>query len=320
MEKSGMRTKTIKSIINNKINKWLESIENEALRKRISQNIIVTGGCIVSMLMGEDINDFDIYFRDHDTTLAIANYYIDRFKSKKRNGIDVPLFIEDRNGRIKVIAKSAGIVSASGTEKPYEYFESARDENAGGEYIEGVMSNPQEIEDSHEIIEKEALKTKEEKDKPKYRPVFITSNAITLSDKIQIILRFYGEPDKIHENYDFVHCTCYYSSWDKKLVLRPEALEAMMARELKYVGSKYPICSLVRIRKFVQRNWKINAGQILKIAMQISKLDLDNIDVLEDQLTGVDTAYFVQLIEKLKEKDPSKVDTAYLVELVDRIF
>jgi hypothetical protein len=93
-----------------------------------------------------------------------------------------------------------------------------------------------------------------------------------------------------------------------------------MCRELRYVGSKYPICSLVRIRKFVQRNWKVNAGQILKIAMQISKLNLEDINVLEDQLTGVDTAYFAQLIEKLKEKDPAKVDTAYLVELVDKIF
>jgi hypothetical protein len=42
--------------------------------------------------------------------------------------------------------------------------------------------------------------------------------------------------------------------------------------------------------------------------------------VLEDQLTGVDTAYFIQLLNRLKEKDPEKVDAAYLVEIVDRIF
>jgi hypothetical protein len=97
-------------------------------------------------------------------------------------------------------------------------------------------------------------------------------------------------------------------------------MEAMLSKELRYVGSKYPICSLVRVRKFVGRGWRINAGQILKMAMQISELDLTNIEVLEDQLTGVDTAYFVQLVDKLKEKDPSKVDTAYLVELIDKIF
>jgi hypothetical protein len=56
------------------------------------------------------------------------------------------------------------------------------------------------------------------------------------------------------------------------------------------------------------------------MAMQISKLDLSNIAVLEDQLTGVDTAYFIQLLDRLKEKDPEKVDAAYLVEIIDRIF
>jgi hypothetical protein len=97
-------------------------------------------------------------------------------------------------------------------------------------------------------------------------------------------------------------------------------MEAILAKELRYVGSKYPVCSVVRLRKFIARGWRINAGQILKMAMQISALDLTDLAVLEDQLTGVDTAYFLQLIEKLKEKDPTKVNTAYLVEIINRMF
>ena len=316
---AGMKAKTIKSIIHRKIQSWVESIEDASLRKEVEGSVIVTGGAIVSMLMGEEIHDFDIYLRSHDVTLRLANYYVSRFSTKEHNGIKVPLYVDDKDGRIKIVAKSSGLASESGTEKPYEYFESSPDENDAGEYIEGVMGNKEEIEDSHEATESAALDTKGDK-KNKFRPVFLTSNAITLSDKVQIVIRFYGEPESIHENYDFVHCTCYWTSWDNKLVLRQDALEAILAKELRYVGSKYPICSLVRIRKFVQRGWKINAGQILKIAMQVSDLDLKNIEVLEDQLTGVDTAYFVQLIEKLKEKDATQVDTAYLVELVDRIF
>ena len=165
-----------------------------------------------------------------------------------------------------------------------------------------MLNDPGQIEDAYEETEKKALDTETEKGKKKYRPVFMTSNAITLSDKVQIILRFYGEPDEIHSNYDYIHCTCYWQSWDSELILRPAALEALLSRTLSYVGSKYPICSLVRLRKFVQRGWRINAGQILKIAYQISKLNLDDLSVLEDQLTGVDTAYFVQLIERLKKR------------------
>jgi hypothetical protein len=148
----------------------------------------------------------------------------------------------------------------------------------------------------------------------------MSTNAITLSHRVQIILRFYGEPDAIHENYDFVHCTNYWSSWDNELILRQPVLESLLARELRYVGSKYPICSLIRIRKFIKRNWTINAGQVLKMAFQVSELDLNDINVLEDQLTGVDVAYFAQLIEKIREKDPEKVNAAYLIEIIDRMF
>ena len=54
--------------------------------------------------------------------------------------------------------------------------------------------------------------------------------------------------------------------------------------------------------------------------MQISELDLTDPKVLEDQLTGVDSAYFMELMTKLREKDPEKVNAAYLVEIIDRMF
>ena len=69
---------------------------------------------------------------------------------------------------------------------------------------------------------------------------------------------------------------------------------------------------------------KQNAGQYLKMCFQLSELNLKDPVVLEDQLTGVDTAYFMQLIERCKrdlKKDPSiQVNSAYIVSLVDRMF
>jgi hypothetical protein len=141
-----------------------------------------------------------------------------------------------------------------------------------------------------------------------------------LSHKVQIVLRFYGSADTIHENYDYVHCTNYWTSKDDELVLRQPALESLLAKELRYVGSKYPICSVIRLRKFIKRGWTVNAGQILKMMLQISELDLKDHKVLQDQLTGVDAAYFVQLVSMVKENDPEKVNSAYLVEIIDRMF
>lgn len=311
----GYKAKTIKAVISKKIQSWSETIEDEYLRKAVAKNVVVTGGCIASMLAGEDVNDFDVYLRNYETARRVAEYYVARFTPRVVDGIEVPLYVDADAGRrrVKIVAKSAGIAGVEGT-KPYQYFEQ-HPEEAGEEYVADIMDRPDQIMDAHEETEKLALNTT-----GKFRPVFLTSNAITLSDKLQIVLRFQGDPETIHENYDFVHCTNYWSSWNNELVLQPQALEAILSKELKYVGSKYPICSMVRLRKFISRGWRINAGQILKIAMQISELDLTNIDVLEDQLTGVDTAYFVQLIRSLRDKDPNAVNVGYLQEIIDRMF
>ncbi len=314
----GYKAKTIKAVLRKKIDAWLETIEDEAVRKLAAGNTIITGGSIASMLLGEPVNDFDLYFRNHETALAIAHYYVKRFTPTLQTGIIPNISVMDVAGRIKIVIKSAGIASEEGTEKEYNYFEARADNEAAG-YVGEVMQDPGDIEDAYQETEQKSLET-EDDGKPKYRPVFMSTNAITLSHRLQIVLRFYGEPDAIHENYDFVHCTNYWTSWDSHVELRPAALEVLLSRELRYVGSKYPICSVIRLRKFIKRGWTINAGQILKMCWQISELDLTKFEVLEDQLTGVDVAYFLQVISLLKEKDPEKVNAAYLIEIIDRMF
>lgn len=312
-----MKTKTISKVIRAKMNEWFETIDNEEVKELAKKNTIVTGGAIASMLLKEKVNDFDVYFRDYETTRAVVNYYVNRFNPKAASGIPCQIYVEDVNDRIRIVIKSAGIASEEGTDTAYEYFENRPAADAGN-YVSEILGDPGEIQDTYDETEDMALQI--EDDGPKYRPVFMSTNAITLSHKIQIVNRFYGKPDEIHENYDFVHCTNYWTSWNDELVLRKDALEALLTRELRYVGSKYPVCSIIRLRKFIKRGWHINAGQILKIVMQISELDLTKPEVLEDQLTGVDAAYFMQLMHKVKEKDPEKINSAYLVEVIDRIF
>lgn len=312
-----MKKQTIKKIIKAKMDDWFDSIEDEKVRELAKKNTIITGGCIASMLLNEPVNDYDVYFKDRRTARKIAKYYIKRFKIKKRNGIPCKIFVDDEYvDRVKIVIKSAGIASEEGTKKEYRYFEAQPDEQSEN-YITDIMSNSGEIEDSYDDLNEKA---QEIDYGPKYRPVFMSTNAITLSHKVQLVFRFFGPPEEIHENYDFVHCTNYWTSWNNELVLNQEALEALLAKELRYVGSKYPLCSLMRIRKFIKRGWNINAGQILKAVMQLQELDLSDVDVLEDQLTGVDSAYFVEVINRLKEKEAKRIDTAYLIEVVDRLF
>ncbi|MCC6918927.1 MAG: hypothetical protein IT548_06965 [Alphaproteobacteria bacterium] len=313
-----MKAKSIKAVLRKKVDEWTASIEDPTVKALAEKSAIVTGGAIASMLLGERVNDFDIYLRSREAALALAKYYAQRFATKSAKGIPCKIFVDDTDDRVRIVVKSAGVASEEGADQPYQYFEGRPDDEAGA-YVGEVMSDPGEIQDTYDDAEQAALADGAQ-DKPDYRPVFLSTNAITLSGRVQIILRFYGEPDEIHANYDFVHCTSHWTSWDSNLTLRPDALEALLARDLRYVGSKYPICSLIRLRKFIKRGWTINAGQVLKMAMQVSELDLRNLAVLQDQLTGVDAAYFVQVVSALRQKDPEKVNAAYLCEILDRMF
>jgi hypothetical protein len=353
-----MKTKTIKKILTGKFLVWSRSIADESVRKLVEKNSIITGGAIVSLLENQEVNDFDVYFRDAETAYAVAQYYVKKllenppptFKGDSKHKVEIYAKMDEAKegvpARVRVIVKSAGIAGET-KQTDYQYFEGIQDPNAAaqasedyvgaamGEFAEGQVTDNTEP-DAHTLPAQEGyqkqvesldgesatkLDDQDEKKRGKYRVLFVTSNAITLSDGMQLILRFQGEADVIHKNFDFQHCVSYWKSWDRELVLNPDALICIMTHELRYIGSRYPLSSIIRLRKFITRGWTVNAGQMLKMIFQVSQLDLNDVSVLEDQLVGVDSAYFSQLVDKLREQpDPTRVDGAYLATLIDKIF
>jgi hypothetical protein len=301
-----MKTKTIQLVLKTKFRRLLESIENEQIRDLVAKNSIITGGCIASMLLNEQVHDFDIYFKTKEVAYKVACYYCKLFASnpsRRSKRLDDKIYVQDLPDRVKIIVQSAGV--AAEESKGYKYFETTNPETGETlEYVEQVFD-----------IAKDAAETR-----PTYRPVFLSSHAITLTGKVQLVTRFFGTPSEIHANYDFCHCMNYWTSWDNNLVLHAPALESLLTKDLRYVGSLYPLASIIRARKFIKRGWSISAGQYLKMVMQLNDLDLKDLHVLEEQLTGVDVAYFHEILDALREKDEKRVDGAYLVELIDRLF
>ncbi len=59
---------------------------------------------------------------------------------------------------------------------------------------------------------------------------------------------------------------------------------------------------------------------MLKMMLQVSDLDLTDPDTLEEQLIGVDIAYFATLIEVLRGVDEDKKNTAYISSIIDKVF
>lgn len=288
-----MKTKTITAVINKKFDAWLESIQDEATRNLVKKNTILTGGSIASMLLREPVNDFDFYFRNKQTAMAVAQYYANTPEAKERGSFS----IEEKEDRVVIRVHSTSVDEVDQTNT-----------------AEGGEASAYE----KEMLAAAAKESKTEQ--APYKVLFMSNNAISLSGDVQIVARFFGEPEEIHANYDFVHATNYWTSWDRVVVLRADALECLLTRELRYIGSKYPICSIIRTRKFLTRGFTINAGQYLKMCLQVNELNLKDVNDLREQIAGVDVAYFSQVLTALKDKDPEKINSAYLVEILNRIF
>ncbi len=321
---SGMKSATIKLVLNKKIEDWLNTIVDEKVKNLAKRNTIVSGGAIASMLAGDKVNDYDIYFRNKETTEAIAKYYVDMFNTTNgqlsttaMRSCNPIVKVEERKNvkgvleeRVLIYMKSSGVAGEKQSE--YRYFESEGETSADA-FMDSLKPDP--VETTEELVE--IVKDK----KDRYRAVFFSENAITLSDKVQLVIRFYGTPSEIHENYDYAHAMCYYDYDKGDLVLHPEALECILSKTLVYKGSLYPVASVFRIRKFIKRGWRISAGQMLKIMTQISQIDLLDPVVLKEQLIGVDQAYMHQLLRALENKEAAqRIDATYLAKLVDEIF
>lgn len=288
-----MNSKNMAKHLNRKLTNWVDSVKDEKIAKAIKENAIITGGALVSLLNNDEPNDYDVYFKTFESCEMVAKYYAKLWNEMHPEKPHVDIQTED--DRIKAFIRSDGIA----TEDDEDGIDDETEPNAE---------------------KKEA----EQEERPKYRPRYFSTNAISLSDKIQLVIRFYGSVEQIHENYDFIHCTCSYDFKENKVNLPARALEAIINKELYYTGSKYPLCSIIRTRKFISRGWFINAGQYLKMCLQLNELDLKDIKVFEDQLAGVDSYYFSQAITAIKERqkvDPTfKVDNTYLFTLINKIF
>lgn len=311
-----MNSKGIKKHLSRKVDDWIETIEDEEVKNLVRRDAIITGGAIVSLLNGEKPNDYDVYFKNYDTVLAVANYYAKKWNDMHLEKQHVQIKEEVLCGekRITCFIRSKGIASED-------------DENGIDDDSEPLYDGePYVDEDDEETVEYTDLngETHVVDVKPRYRPRYFTTNAISLSNKIQIVIRFYGSVDDIHKNYDFAHYTCSYDYYENNLNLPTKALECIINKELYYIGSKYPLCSIIRTRKFLSRGWHINAGQYVKMALQLNELDLKDFDTFRDQLIGVDSAYFsivVDAISKKKESDENfKLDNLYLFEVINRVF
>lgn len=300
-----MQTKSINHAIRTKVNEWIESINDTTLREDLKKSVLVSGGSIASLYLGESVNDYDIYIQERATLLALVKYYC-----KGHDSIE----ILDGKSKNDYIDQYKGNFSTEDFLKhPGHRASSLR--NLKEEQIKLYIE--------HGGGYKCDLKVDADGKQIKYQPSYFSPNAISLTDQIQIVIRFWGTPEEIHKTFDFIHATNYWTH-EKGVVINLEATESLLTKTLKYQGSLYPLTSVIRSKKFVKRGFNINAGELLKMMFQLSLLDLTDLDVLEEQLIGIDVAYFEVLINALREnqeRNPEfKITPEYFNNLINIVF
>jgi len=304
-----MKIKTITKSLDKKMSEWISSIEDINLQKEVREGLIVTGGCIASMLLKEPVNDYDIYFKNKSVLLKISEYYVAKIRKVYKNNIS--------DSTVEVIDSK---------KIPTKEYADGNDNNKWSFFVKGLEKGNEDrvkIYIPHIGFWRRSDDLPEEnQEELKYEPVYLSENAISLSNQIQLVVRFFGDAKEIHTNYDFVHATNYfhYEDGNPKLVCNIGALQSLLTKELIYVGSKYPLTSVIRTKKFIIRGFSINAGTYLKILWQVAELDLKDPVTLQEQLIGVDVAYFSMLLDILKTVDPAKLNYNYISEIIDRVF
>jgi len=298
-----MKSKTISKVIKLKLENWLNSITDEKLRERVKSNVLVSGGAIASMYLKEEVNDYDIYIQDMDVLYDLCEYYL-------------PSTALDGRKRLTYLNEAYPNIDHNNPLTP------DGDSYVAEKYVRlsNLKANQIKLNVSGTGVKKELKPITNLIEFAKsYRVKFVSQNAISLENDVQIVVRFSGTVEEIHKTFDFIHATNYFTFKDG-LVLNLAAMESLITKNLVYQGSLYPLTSIIRMKKFIGRHWTMNAGEVLKIMFQISDLNLRDIVVLEEQLIGVDVAYFSELITALRGVDTKNMTLSYINTLIDKIF
>jgi len=325
-----MRLKTVNKRIGKQFFPFVAEFfkDDENLAEDVKATAFVAGGAIASLLHYRKINDLDIYFTDPDVLVRVCNYCLARIPGPKPGDVkNIGATVKRDGDDISIYIPSAGVEGGEDGRGDYTFFEQ-RPSGQADEFLDTITSG----EDVDTMADLYGDELAAEINAPtvehltpapsdaRYKVLMVTANAISISNGIQIVVRFNGKPSEVVKEFDFEHTKAY---WMPKhgLTIGKAALECLLTKELRYTGTRYPLCAMFRVRKFLHREWSITAGELLKIGFDISQLDLTNFETLKDQLVGVDTAYFSQLLSLIsKDSKQGEIDRSYVVGLIDRIF
>jgi hypothetical protein len=136
---------------------------------------------------------------------------------------------------------------------------------------------------------------------------------------IQLICALFGQPEDILAQYDFTVCMGAWIPGSQTFVLADMFLKHCAQRRLCYnANGYYPISTLWRTMKFVNRGYKLPGVEAIKLALAIHHLDLSTHAKLKQQLMGIDTLFLKEFTDALTEHADVAYDFGEAVTWLER--
>jgi hypothetical protein len=119
----------------------------------------------------------------------------------------------------------------------------------------------------------------------------------------------FGDPKTIFGYYDFTVCMAAYQfrhdGKEEGFVFGDDFFKHVGQRRLVFhTGTMFPICSMLRVMKYIKKGFFITGMELLKMGLSIHSLKIETYKDLRRQLQGIDTAFLAELTDNMKEGEP----------------
>lgn len=146
--------------------------------------------------------------------------------------------------------------------------------------------------------------------KDKVSIVCLTDKAVTMNHSgvtVQVIFdRFYHKATEVFKTFDFSCCMGAFDVEQDELYLHDNFLIDNTRMELNVNGkTSYPLMSLMRVNKYINKGYFIPRKELLKLALQTSKLNIKDWDDLNKHIGGM---YGLNLSKFFDKKEPFDLD------------
>ena len=145
-----------------------------------------------------------------------------------------------------------------------------------------------------------------------YKCVAMTENAVTFKrelsfsnsgEVIQLIRATHLINECIYDtisSFDFTINMAAYDLSSGNVIAHKDFYKDNMKRKLVFnEDTKYPIVSMHRAIKYMERGYKLSGYEQVKIALAINNLKMEDYRDLKVQLQGIDTSIFQSITDKL---------------------